>query len=253
MPSRLAIVVPCAADSPWIEPLRPHLAGAGAVYVVSESGGDVAVEAEAGFAERANAGVAQAAADGFERVLLLNDDTEPQPGALRALAEAPGIAAAVLLDYEGDGVQQSGIDVRRSGRIRARRDRPTQDRTVDAASGAALAFPVATWRRLGGFDEGYTFYFEDIDFCLRSGEPVTVLAAAVVRHRGGGTRSHRSPDAAFHLGRSHARFVTRLGGPATAARLGIVAAAGAAWTVRSVGLRGLGPLFRGLAEGRSQA
>lgn len=262
MPATLAIVIPCAAGSPWIQPLLPHLAGAGRVYVVSEGAptgpGGGAVEAvvvptEAGFAARANAGVERAAQDGFLRVLLLNDDTRPEPGALAVLAGAEGLVGAVLEDWEGEGIQQAGIDVsRRTGRVRARTAAPRGSyEVVDAVSGAALAFPVATWREIGGFDEGYRFYFEDIDFCLRAGGSVRVARDAVVRHRGGGTRSHRSPDAAFHLGRSHARFARSLGGgrARTGGRLGIVAASGSLWTLKTVGLRGLVPLWRGLEQG----
>ncbi len=257
MPRRLAIVIPCAAGSPWILPLLPSLGEAGAVFVVSEApppgGRSVVVPADAGFATRANAGIRAAGDAGFERVLLLNDDTRPEPGSLALLASASGIVGAVLRDWEGEGVQQAGVDVsRRSGRVRARTRAPSQEaERVDAVSGASMAFPLATWQRLGGFDEGYRFYFEDIDFCLRSHEPVRVLRDAVVRHRGGGTRSHRSADAAFHLGRSHARFARSLGGGVAreGGRLGIVAAAGTAWTLRSVGPRGLIPLWRGLGEG----
>jgi GT2 family glycosyltransferase len=250
----MAIVVPCAAGSPWLAPLLPHLEGAGAVIPVSEQDhpGGVVVPPGAGFAERANAGIRRAAEAGFERALLLNDDTRPEPGALERLARGDGIVGAVLLDWEGDRVQQAGIDVHRaSGRIRARTRAPTGDERVDAVSGAAMALPVALWARLGGFDEGYRFYFEDVDLCLRSGGPALVAADARVRHRGGGTRSHRSPEAAFHLGRSHARFARRLGGGTahTGARLGAVATLGTAWTLRSVGPRGLVPLWRGLWQG----
>jgi N-acetylglucosaminyl-diphospho-decaprenol L-rhamnosyltransferase len=255
MLSRLAIVVPCAADSLWIEPLLPHLEGAGGVFVVSEADGGgswVAVDTGAGFAERANAGVAEAARQGFTRILLLNDDTVPEPGALEVLACERGIVGAVLRDWDGPTVQQAGIDLLRGGRIKARTRAPTAEfEAVDAVSGAAMAFDLKTWSDLGGFDEGYRFYFEDIDFCLRAEGPVRVARDAVVRHRGGGTRSHRSPDAAFHLGRSHARFARRLGGGRAKAggRLGVVAAAGTAWTLRSVGPKGLLPLWRGLRQG----
>ena len=256
MPATLAIVIPCAAGSPWIEALLPQLAGAGAVYVVSEQTGvgeAVHVPKEAGFAARANAGMERAEEDGFERVLLLNDDTRPEPGALAVLAAAEGVVGAVLMDWRGEGIQQAGIDVHRAtGRVHARtRALQTEFEAVDAVSGAAMSLPVTTWREAGGFDEGYRFYFEDIDFCLRVGLPVRVARDAVVRHRGGGTRSHRSPEAAYHLGRSHARFARRLGGGRTRScgRLGVVAAAGTVWTLRSVGVRGLRPLWRGLGEG----
>ena len=40
-------------------------------------------------------------------------------------------------------------------------------RRVDWVSAAFWLVPHAVWRRLGGFDEGYYMYCEDVDFCLR--------------------------------------------------------------------------------------
>ena len=73
-----------------------------------------------------------------------------------------------------------------------------------------------------------------------------VARDARVRHRGGGTRSHRSPDAAFHLGRSHTLLARKMGG---GPRLITTAAYGAAWTARSVGVVGLVPFVRGTIAG----
>lgn len=40
-------------------------------------------------------------------------------------------------------------------------------RDVTWATGAALAIRASLFRQLGGFDEGYRMYFEDVDLCLR--------------------------------------------------------------------------------------
>src|SRR5262245_10282102 len=45
-------------------------------------------------------------------------------------------------------------------RLRRNYDEVTK---VDIASGCALAVPVNRWRELGGFDEKYVTYFEDLD------------------------------------------------------------------------------------------
>ncbi len=53
------------------------------------------------------------------------------------------------------------------------------------ASGACLAVPLATWRRLGGFAERFFMYHEDVDLSLRlrlAGGTVGIEPAAVVDH-----------------------------------------------------------------------
>ena len=258
----LAVVIPAAAASPWVGPCVSSLRreDPDAVYVVSEADPalphvtHVAVPAGAGFAARANAGLGRAAADGHERALLLNDDTEVVPGALAALARAPDLVCGAVLEHWDGGVQQAGLRVsRRTARVVAHDSVPA-DPEVDAIGGAALCLDLPFFAELGGFDERYRFYFEDVDLCLRAraqGVVPRLVADARVRHRGGGTRSHRSPDAAFHLGRSHTLLARRLGsGPL---RLLTVASAGSAWTLDSVGLVGLSAFARGMVEGIRQS
>jgi GT2 family glycosyltransferase len=265
----LAVVIPAAPASPWLAPCVVSVLAQepAAVYVVSEvapqdvEARHVPVTPGSGFARRANAGLAAARADGHLRALLLNDDTELRDGALRGLAACDAdIVGAVLEHWEG-GVQQAGLSVSsRTARVVSRTRAPTNGDSgapVDAVGGGALCVELELWERLGGFDERYEFYFEDVDFCLRAraaGARVVVVDGARVRHRGGGTRSHRSADAAFHLGRSHVLLARGLGrGPARLLRLGTVASAGAAWTLRSVGPAGLGPFVRGLIAGAKVA
>lgn len=258
----LAVVIPAAADSPWLAAsVASAQAQGGVVFVVSEGvaiEGATAVQVaeQAGFAARANAGLAAAAGAGFEQALLLNDDTELAPGALDHLARSARpnrVLGAVLIHWDGGGVQQAGLSVR-GARVRARTALAEGLSPVDAVGGAAMGIPLALWTRLGGFDEGYHFYFEDLDFCLRAraeGAEILLVNAARVRHRGGGTRSHRSAAAAFHLGRSHARFSRSLGGGrgARAGRLLWTGTLGLGWTLRSVGVAGVASFLRGLAEG----
>ncbi len=80
------------------------------------------------------------------------------------------------------------------GRADARRTRPhreADERTgpVESVSGACLVIRRDLCDRLGGFDPGYPFYFEDVDLCARaraSGAEVHVVTdgPAVVHHGG---------------------------------------------------------------------
>ena len=256
----LPVVVPAAPRSAWLGPCLAAARADGAlgVYVVSEerpSDPDVrwvAVPTGAGFAARANAGLGAARDDGHAAALLLNDDTELRPGTLRSLRDAvgDGIAGAVLEEFAG-GVQQAGMTVnRRTGRVLGIRREPEASRAPrDAVSGAAMALSLDLWARLGGFDEEFTFYFEDVDLCLRArdiGAMVHLVREARVRHHGGGTRSGRSADAAYHLGRSHTLLAHRLGGGAL--RRGNVCVLALLWSLRAVGAAGPRAVLRGVRD-----
>lgn len=259
--THLPVVIPAAPGS-------EHLAtacaaaikdGARRFYVVSEqapedcpgSPSHVAVAATAGFATRANAGLRAAARDGHRAALLLNDDTQLLTGSLRALADGlsdpqVAVAGAVLLPWESDGVQQSGIRVfERTGRIQVLEEEPSNTHTTrDAVSGAAMAVNLDTFAALGGFCEAYTFYFEDVDYCHRvraQGHRVVVCRDARVRHREGGTQSRESRRVAWHLGRSQAIFARRLGGSFVTRQLRLATAMtlGFGWTGRRLGPRAL--------------
>ncbi len=258
----LPVVIPSAPASPHLTGCVASLPANAVVYVVSEEhpgvGQHVLVPESAGFAQRANAGLAAARADGHRSALLLNDDTELEAGVLPALASAltrSRMVGAVLEHWTG-GVQQAGLSVsRRTGRVVARTSDPgATESTVDAVAGAALALDLDLWSGLGGFDERFDFYFEDVDLCLRArahGVRPLLVGSARIRHRGGGTQSLQSPAAAQQLGRSHVLLVRSMPGGriARSVRLTTVITAGAAWTLRSVGASGLGPFGRGVLAG----
>lgn len=59
---------------------------------------------------------------------------------------------------------------------------------VEAVSGAVMAVPRELWSDLGGFDERYYLYGEDVDLCVRAsraGWQPTVAVAAGYTHAGG--------------------------------------------------------------------
>jgi len=274
--SSVAVVIPAAPRSPYLSDAIEAVLqqDVGGVYVVSEqppaslawegsgsSGGWIEIDPELGFGAAANAGITAARAEGFERVLLLNDDTRILDGCVRALGEAldregVAVAVAVLQGWREDAVQLLGIAVHEaSARIRVLRDDPgLRCEPRDAVSGAAMLLDGATWERLGGFCEDFTFYFEDIDYCRRArqaGAEVVICGTARVRHFGGGTRSHGSNEAAWHAARSQVLFARRLGGNAlvVGARALSATALGLGWSLRRMGPSGLGASARGAIAG----
>lgn len=82
---------------------------------------------------------------------------------------------------------------------------------VDWVAGMFMLFPSEVFRRVGGFDEAYFLYYEDVDLCRRLGRagwPVIYDPRVEVQHDA--RRSSRSsPRLAFHHLSSIARFMSR--------------------------------------------
>lgn len=150
-----------------------------------------------------NGGFIAACNDGLhlsrgDYVVLLNNDTVPQPGWLDALldtfARVPeaGLVGAQLL-YPDGRLQESGGVVFDDGscwsygRFESPEDpRYASLRDADYCSGAALAVPRALFEQLGGLDTRYApAYYEDTDLAFKvraAGRRVLVQPASRVVH-----------------------------------------------------------------------
>jgi GT2 family glycosyltransferase len=122
---------------------------------------------------------------------LVSPDGSPQ-----RTARGPATAPALLHRYTALGYQPFG---RGAARRWERPDLPGAEPVdVDSLMGACLVVRADLLRRLGGFDEGYFFYWEDVDLCLRAkrlGARVTwVRGGPEVVHEGGAaTKSGGGP------------------------------------------------------------
>lgn len=130
-----------------------------------------------GFAGGCNVGLR--AAQG-EVLLLLNQDTEVQPGWLASLVETVqdpqvGIAGCRIFYPDGVTLQHAGAYLEWPLALAHHHGggqpdgEPWQEaRAVETVTGAALALRRAVWEEVGGLDEGFwPGYFEDMDLCLR--------------------------------------------------------------------------------------
>lgn len=146
-----------------------------------------------GFAAGVNLGVRQCQS---RLLLLLNPDVRVLPGAIdaavRYLDAHPevGIAGAVLWDGRGRWQPSAG----RFGVLghllldtRMVRRRVRRTRYVDWIHGAFLLMPRSLFDDLGGLDERFFMYGEDIDFCARAraaGYRTAIVAEAQAVHYG---------------------------------------------------------------------
>lgn len=152
----------------------------------------LAMARNGGFAYGNNAGIRQALddADPPEYLLLLNPDTVVRPGALAALAAfmdahpRAGIAGSRLENPAG-GVDSSAHRIHsplgeldRGARLgpltRLLRNHVvseparTEAHTCDWVSGASLMVRRAVLEAIGGLDEAFFLYYEEVDFCWRA-------------------------------------------------------------------------------------
>lgn len=148
--------------------------------------------ANTGFAAAADAGAEAASA---ELLLLLNPDARPLAGFREAIArpwtDGRGWDAwmGLVTCNGGREVNTVGNPVHFTGLSWAgdhgRTPQGIEPREVTALSGACLAMPLATFRRLGGLAEPFFLYHEDIDLSLRlrlEGGRVGIEPGAVVDH-----------------------------------------------------------------------
>jgi GT2 family glycosyltransferase len=163
----------------------------------------------AGFTRAANQGLARARGD---ILLLLNSDTEVEPGSLPVLLEAfardPRLGAAGAVLHYPDGSPQwsggrepgllwlfalaSGLPplLARLPRWRAVKPVGTAPGAVDWVTGAALGLRRSAWHEVGPMDEGFRFYGQDLDLCLRlrkAGWKVELVPEFRVLHHHGST------------------------------------------------------------------
>lgn len=159
------------------------------------------------FSANANAGAVRTSGD---PVLIANADTVGRPGSVRILADflarrdRCGIAGPRLVYPDGTWQPSrrafptiGGTLVRRTPlravvkpRERQRShylldERPEEPVEADWMLGAFLLFRRAMLEELGGFDEGYRMYCEDIDLCYRAalaGWERWYVPTAIVEH-----------------------------------------------------------------------
>jgi GT2 family glycosyltransferase len=216
-----------------------------------------------GFAMACNQGAAGAAA---EFLLFLNPDTRLMPGSLELPArylgsphhEAVGIVGIQLIDTDGKVARNTAhAPTARSmigNSLGLDRVLPAwfpphfasawahdETRVVDQVMGAFFFVRRAVFEELGGFDERFFVYYEDLDLALRArarGWSSVYLASARAFHRGQGTTHAATERRTFYFARSKLLFARKFFSP------------GAAFAVMAVTLL-LEPVARMVAAPRS--
>ena len=172
----------------------------------------MALSKNIGFGAASNRGIEACTS---EQIVLLNADTRMKPGSLQSLRnyieEHPEAAIIGPRILNPDETLQTScfhfptpfhIFLYTSGLYRLIPHLPIlKQRTLQKIAGesarpvpwilgAALAFRRETFERLGGFDESFFMYFEEVDLCYRlflRGKQIHFVPEAEVIHVGGGS------------------------------------------------------------------
>lgn len=212
--------------------------------------------ANLGFGTGANHGVAVTTGD---QVLILNPDTVVEPGTVKALSGAldrdPGLAVVGPRIENVDGTLYPSVrrfpeltvafghaflglvwpgnpSTRRYRMLDWDHDRPAAE--VDWVGGACFLVRRSAFDVVGGFDEGYFMYVEDVDLCWRLGRAGWRIgyepAGRVVHALGGSSRLVPYRMIAEHH-RSLLRFVSKT---SSGARRGVIPVVAAGLAVRTL-------------------
>jgi GT2 family glycosyltransferase len=144
-------------------------------------------------------------------VWILHDDCAPEPNALRELlataADSPSLAAVApkALSWDRRRLHEIGLTVDSSGHIHTGLESREVDQgqhddvgEVLAAGTAGLLIKREVWDRIGGLDDAWPLFGDDVDLGWRlnsAGERMRVAPRAVVRHVGALTAGERPADA----------------------------------------------------------
>jgi len=228
----------------------------------------VAMGTNRGFGAAVNR--AAAAASGDVLVVLNDDETPGDDFAARIaapLANGSDMVAGVLLsDRDPSVIETAGIEIDAAvspydylhGEPTSRLDEPL--RPPFAPCGGAAAYRMAAFREVGGFDEGFFAYGEDLDLAIRlrhAGAACALAPDARALHASSSTLGYGSLAKAILVGYSRGYLLRKYGvlrRPRTAARaLAVEAAASGVLLARHRSLAPAGARIRGWRSCRVNA
>ncbi|MDQ1734498.1 MAG: N-acetylglucosaminyl-diphospho-decaprenol L-rhamnosyltransferase [Pseudonocardiales bacterium] len=179
-----------------VDNFKSHADSAAITELAAEHGWTLhALPRNVGFGAAVNLGVNVAAGQGCNSYLMLNPDVAVDQTVLGELLEATAAEPLALISpviERPDGTmwfQGSRLSLDEAGIRRA--DAPPTDRSRAWLTGACLAFHDDLWTKLGGFDDDYFLYWEDVDLsvrCVDLGGSLIIRDDLVVVHDVGGTQ-----------------------------------------------------------------
>lgn len=175
-----------------------------------------------GFSGGFNRSMEWVLAEGGTSALFCTNDTLLEPGAVEACeataARTGAGMVAPLLTYisRPENIDSNGAFFNReTGTIHHyhQNNLPEMlDPRKDYIPGTAVWIDGTTFHRLGGTDESFHMYWEDVDMCFRAHKeeiPLARCTGAVLRHGGGQTTRKKPLYTTFYFQRNRIRFCRR--------------------------------------------
>ncbi|RZS95195.1 glycosyltransferase family 2 protein [Cecembia calidifontis] len=154
-----------------------------------------------GFTGGNNQGIAYAMEQGFDYILLLNNDTVVQPDFLEELVLASKnnpdcgmVQPLILFLGSRDRIWSAGGKMVRSiafaktlGDHKKLSEYPLKDRQLDWATGCCILIPRTVIQKTGALENSFFAYFEDVDWSLRvrkAGYKILLASKSIIFHEG---------------------------------------------------------------------
>jgi len=186
------------------------------------------LETNRGFAGGNNAAFNWALQGGADFVFLINSDAVAAPDCIQQLldvaAQQPkaGIWGPLILRESAPEIAESCGQTfslwsgrhRELGRGATIQQVEPEPYAVDAVSGCALLLRRSVLEQVGGFDERFFLYFEDLDLCLRAREAgfgAWAVSSARVWHLGEASLGKNSEVKTYYSVRNHLLVFQRHG------------------------------------------
>ncbi|WP_117594484.1 glycosyltransferase family 2 protein [Haloprofundus halophilus] len=171
-----------------------------------------------GFAAGNNRGIEKAMREGYDYVLLLNNDTVVLDCFLQPLVRSAekndraAIVSGVIYTHFPDKIHSAGMD------FSLNLLRPTSiteikgvEYDVDYISGAMMLFSREFFDQCGLLDESYFFAMEDMEICLRAKKNnwrVLVNSNSQIQHSIGSSSGSKNPFRYYHSTRNRLTFAS---------------------------------------------
>lgn len=198
-----------------VDSYRDDASRAAVERCTAEHGWDlVAPDVNTGFGGGMNLGVARAIQFGCTSVVLLNPDLAAAADVLDALAEEAERSPRTLITPrivrpDGTAWFTGGALDLATGRTR-NVEAPGTPQSEGWLTGASLACSVVLWREVGGFDDRYFLYWEDVDLSRRvtdAGATLLVRQDLTVVHDVGGTQGGGGKSTVYYYYNCRNRLV----------------------------------------------
>jgi len=201
VPARIVVVDNDSEDAATLE-LLAHLTDVDVVRMDKNVGYGPAINAVA------------LGSDGYDYLCCLNPDAFPASdwlaqlvGSLEADPELGSAASLLISDKDEQVLDGAGDELSIGGYPwRAGHDRRIDNRTlasgpVFSACAGACVYRMSAFKAVGGFDERFFMYLEDVDLGFRlqlAGFPCHLNSLAVATHIGSATTGYRSDFSVFY-------------------------------------------------------